>query len=198
MYSKRKKMIITILKVFFIFIVPLILVLVVRIDHRRTYEFVDEGVKRMVAPSAPYPYLSSLFSDILLKVGISPYSFCIENNSFSKDYSLPHDLAIKIDDSSSFVKIPYKGKMCVPILKKDILYDVAWGGFVIPSKEWAEKNCKFVNGNCTLSFKINEILNFTVYSKLNLPALIIIYIILASAMFGFLKLLVAVYNFIFL
>ncbi len=185
-----------ILKLFFIFIIPLILVFIVRVDHRKTYEFVDEETKRMVAPSAPYPYLSNLFSDILLKIGISPYNFCIENNSFSKDYSLPFEIGIKLDGSSSFEKIPYKGKICIPILKKDIFYEVAVGGFVIPSKEWAKQNCEFVNGNCVLKFKINEVANFTVYSKLNIPALVIIYVILSLAMFGFLKLLIAIYNFI--
>ncbi len=187
---------ITILKIIFIFVVPLILVLIIRTDHHNTYEFVDNETKRMVAPSIPYPYLSTLFSDILLKIGISPYSFCIENYSFSKKYSLPHDIAVKLDDSANFTNIPYKGKMCVPIFKKDVFYEVAVGGFVIPNKEWAEKHCKFVDGNCVLEFKIDEVSNFNVYSKLNFPALIIIYIILCSAMFGFLKLLIAVYNFI--
>lgn len=189
-------MIISIVKIFFIFIVPLILVLIIRTDHHKTYEFVDSRTRRMVAPSIPYPYISSLFSDILLKIGISPYSFCIENNSYSQAYSLPHDLAVRLDNASDFIKIPYKDKKCTPILKKDIFYDVAWGGFVIPNKEWAQKYFKCENGKCSLNFKIDEVLNFTVYSKLSFPALIIIYTLLVAAMFGFFKFSIEIYNFL--
>ncbi len=150
----------------------------------------------MVAPTVPYPYLSGLFSDILLQIGISPYSFCIENNSFSKEYSLPHDLAFRLEGEAEFSKIHYSEKKCIPILKKDVFYDVAWGGFVIPNKEWADKNFKCDSGKCSLNFKVDEIVNFNVYSRLNFPALIIVYILLVAAVFGFVKLAISLYTFI--
>ena len=182
-------------KIILIFIIPLILSLLIRSSHHQTYEFVDRESKRMVAPAAPYPYLSGLFSDILLQIGISPYSFCIENNSYSKEYSLPHDLAFRLEGETEFTKIHYGEKKCIPILKKDVFYDVAWGGFVIPSKEWADKNFKCDSGKCSLNFKVDEIVNFNVYSRLNFPALIIVYALLVAAMFAFVKFGISLYTF---
>ena len=190
---KNKKRVI---KIFWIFIVPLILSGIIREDYHQTYEFVDEDSSRMVAPTAPYPYLSNLFSDLLLQIGVSPYSFCIENNAYSKEYSLPHDLIVKLEGSPESIKIHYKEKRCIPILKEDVFYNVMWGGFVIPNKEWAQNHFECNGEKCSLSLKIDEIVNFNVFSKLSFFALVIVYILLVAAFFGFIKFIISLFNFI--
>lgn len=195
-YLRSNYFLISLVKIFLIFVVPLILTIIVSISRHTTYEFVDEEAKHMVAPATQNPYLSILFSDLFFQLGMDWHKFCIKNNSYSENYSLPQDLAVKVNGMENFIKIHYKEKRCFPILKNDVLYDVAWGGFIIPNKEWADKNFKCNGDSCVLKFNINEILNFEVYTILSLTAKLIIYVLFAAAMFGMVKFVLAVYKFI--
>ena len=65
-----------------------------------SFEFVDQAAQRMVAPAAPLPYVSNLFGDLLYNVGFSWHYFCIHNDLFITQYSLPEDLDFKVGDSS--------------------------------------------------------------------------------------------------
>ncbi|OGG60570.1 hypothetical protein A2765_05305 [Candidatus Kaiserbacteria bacterium RIFCSPHIGHO2_01_FULL_56_24] len=184
-------------KIFLILVVPLVLTIVNSHDKDR-YEFVIEDSSRMVAPTAPHPYLSLLFSDTFQQFGTSWHKFCIQNNSYSKKQDLPHDLAYRVGDTEEFSKISYGETDCVPIRKDDVFYDVAWGGFEIPNKEKAEELCESTeDGRCIMKFDVNEAVNFDVYSKLSGSAAFVIYILFVAAVYGFISLILSVYDYIF-
>ena len=78
-----------IVKIFLVLVVPLILTVVFYETKRDSFEFVDQGVQRMVASAEPLPYISNLVGDLLYGMGFSWHYFCIHNDSFIAEYSLP-------------------------------------------------------------------------------------------------------------
>lgn len=185
------------LKIILILIVPLILTIVVSDGNKETYEFVNKEGTRMVAPSAPHPYLSNLFSDTFQQLGTSWHKFCIQNNSYSIEYNLPHDLAYRIGDKEDFSRISYGVTKCIPIHKSDIFYDVAWGGFTIPTKEKMLELCGSADDNCEMCFVVDEVINFDVYTKLSYGAMFVIYVLFVAAIYGFLGLILSIFDYIF-
>lgn len=194
--STKKETWIKVGKVTIVFIIPLLLSLMVGFGEKETYEFVDEENARMVAPANPLPYLPDLTVDLFSTFGVSWYSFCIENLSYSQKQELPHDLAFRLDGQGDFTKIQYGDTACKHIYDKDIFYEVAWGGFEIPSKERAFEIFDCDGENCVLKMKIEELMNFNVYSRLNFLSLAVIYILFVAAIFGILSLMISIYKYI--
>jgi hypothetical protein len=193
---KSKKTNKIIVKIFLVLVVPLILTVVFYETKRDSFEFVDQGVQRMVAPAEPLPYISSLFGDLLYGVGFSWHYFCIQNNSVITGYSLPEDLDYKVGDAASFTKIRYGDTACVPIRNKDIFYDVAWGGFQINDKSIAAKLFKCDGRNCVAKFDIRRSINFSVYSKLTLAASSLVYLLFVAAIYGIIELITSIYKYV--
>jgi hypothetical protein len=172
-----------------------------RVSRHTTYEFVDEKSKRMVAPSAPFPYVSQLFSDFFLQLKMNWYSFCIQNNCYSKEHSLPFNIGVKLEGMKDFITIHYGETKCFPIFKKDVFYDVAVGGLgelIIPNKEWAEKHFKLKDGSYGMEFQMKDVMNFKVYSKLSLSAMVTIYLLFVVAIFGVVEVFISLYKLIVL
>jgi hypothetical protein len=193
------RIIIRIVLVFIIFIVPFILTSILSAGKHTTYEFVDEKNKRMVAPAAPFPYISELFSDFFIQLKKNWYSFCIQNNCYSKENSLPLNIGVKLEGMNDFITIHYGETKCFPIFKKDVFYDVAVGGLgelVIPNKEWAEKHFKLKDGSYGMEFQMKDVMNFKVYTKLSLNAMVVIYVLFVLSFFGAVEFLISLYRFI--
>lgn len=197
LHARHKRAAISLTKFLIIFLFPAVLTYFVNHDKRVTYEFVDEDNKRMVIPSAPHPYLSQLFEDAFLSMGMNWYSFCIENNSFSKEHSLRFDLKVKLEHMDDIQIIHFGESKCFPVLREDVFYVVAWGGFVIPDSEWVAKHFELIDNNFEITFPIGDMVNFDVYRKLSISAIATVYALLVAGFFGFLKLSISIYRFMF-
>ena len=186
-----------ILKLVLIFVIPIFLTLVMVKSSHTPYEFVDKDTHSMVAPALDHPYLPKLFSDLLNNLKVPWHNFCIKNNSYSIKHNTPFDLAIRLENESSFSKINFSDVKCYPILSDNIKYDVAWGGFIIPNKEWVNRNFECNNEQCSLKFKIEEMINFEVYSEFSFFMIITVYLIFLFAIVAILQTFIFVWNFIF-
>lgn len=193
--STKKETWIKVSKVTIVFIVPLFFTLMVGFGEKETYEFMDEENARMVAPANPLPYLSDLTVDLFSTFGVSWYSFCIENLSYSQEQELPHDLAFRLEGQGDFTKIQYTDTACKHIHDKDIFYEVAWGGFEIPSKERAFEIFDCDGKNCVVKMDIEELMNFNIYSKLNFLSFTVIYILFVAAIYGLLSVAISIYRY---
>ncbi len=185
------------IKLLLIIIFPIFLTLTIMKSNHMPYEFIDKNTHSMVAPAINHPYLPKLFSDLLNNLQIPWHNFCVRNNSYSNEHNMPFDLAIKLENEVDFTKIHYKDIKCYSVLNNDIKYDVAWGGFVIPDKNWVKQNFDCSNGQCSLKFKIEEMISFEVYSEFSLFMVLTIYLIFVSSMAAISQTFIFVWNFIF-
>jgi hypothetical protein len=157
----------------------------------KTYKFVDEN-KRMVAPAAPFPYISELFSDFFIQLKKNWYSFCIQNNSYSEQQPVSIELGIKLDGMDDYVPIHYKETKCFPVFKEDVFYSLRVS--VSVPKEELDKHFKFEGDY----YKMEGTVSYKAYSKLTPFAMIIIYLLFFVATYGGIKILISMYKLIVL
>lgn len=179
-------------KLCFVFILPLIMTYLINHDKRITYEFEFKKSRKMTIPSAPHPYLSKLFEDMLLSLGLNYYSICIENKGYSNVHDLPFIIEVKFKSLEDIQVLAYGETKCFPVYRDDIYYEVSGVGFLIPDKEWAFQHYKFKNGKAHISFSVDEMFNIDVYRKLSLSAIITVYVMLVAAFLGILKFILSI------
>ncbi len=192
--QKNKKCIIKLIKYIVILGVPIFLTAILSASKQTTYEFVDEENRHMVAPAQPFPYIPQLFSDVFLQLGMNCYNFCIENDCYSKEHSLPMHINVKMANENKSTTIYYNETKCYPIFKEDVFYDVAPGGFVISDREWMKKHFKLEGDNYKISFKMTDVMNYKVYAKLTCIAQVAIYLICVGVVFGLYEIIARIFK----